>query len=255
MPRNGPPLDVSLSVSPILDTTGQVIGVSTIARDITERKGAEAAARRLAQLEDRNRIARDLHDTTLQDLIAIGMQLHQQSRRRRATPGDLQRVDLVKQMDEAVHRLRTCIFALRHDDSPSTTALTDYLRATIRNAVRILGHQPTLTVHGPADQLPPTIAREITTVTHEALSNIARHAHATTTALTLQVTPDQVSLTIEDNGQGLPDRPAPGDGLANLTARAHARGGHMNVTSIDTGGTRLHWHCPAPGRAADVRGG
>jgi PAS domain S-box-containing protein len=241
--RDGHTTPVLYNASVYHDDAGQVLGVFAAARDISERKQAEASARWLTQLEDRNRIARDLHDTVIQDLLAIGIQLHRGSRHPDACRADDEREDLVAQLDAAVQRLRACIFALRHDDSPATT-LTDDLQATVRKAGRILCHQPDLAVHGPANQLPPATAREINAVVTEALANVARHAQATATTLTLHVTPDQVHLTIEDNGQGLPAHPTPGDGLANLAARAHARDGQMTLTSPDTGGTRLQWSCP-----------
>jgi PAS domain S-box-containing protein len=209
---------------------------------------ARADQQRLAVLEDRQRIARDLHDTVIQDLIAVGMQLdagllHEADpiRRRRDE-------SLVDQLEEAVRRLRGSVFDLR-EPARGGGRTADTVRAVAAQAARVLGHAPSVRIEGPDDTLPGPVADALVAVLREGLSNVARHAGASVTEVTLVVGPDCVRLVVEDDGLGLPGTLVEGDGLVNIRHRAAALHGRATVGPGPAGGTVLAWECPIRGSA------
>jgi PAS domain S-box-containing protein len=209
---------------------------------------ARADSERLALLEERQRLARDLHDTVIQDLIAIGMQLDADLRSER-DPGRRARQDaVVVQLGETVRQLRAAVFELREPARQPTLSRT--VQVICADAARALGHQPALTFDGPVDDAVPACVRaELVAVLREALSNVARHARATATSVRLGVQldhlPGEVTLAVEDDGQGIDAAAAAGGhGLANIEQRAAAVGGGSTVGPLEAGGTRLVWSAP-----------
>jgi PAS domain S-box-containing protein len=200
---------------------------------------ARVDQQRLDLLEDRQRIARDLHDTVIQDLIAIGMQLQWVLPEGPGPDPDEAGLGLVEQLDAAIRALRGSVYGLSHAGLAGT--VTGQVRASLTQASRALGHVPTLTVTGPVDQLSPVVARHLLAALREALSNVTRHAEATTTQVSVSVVPGRLTLTVDDNGLGLPENLQPGSGLSNLTSRAEEVGGVLTVLRRDSGGTRLRW--------------
>jgi len=198
---------------------------------------------RLALLEERQRIARDLHDTVTQDVIGVGMQISAEvvsddpERRQR----DL---DKVVQLEEAVRRLRRIVFELR--TSPPWARFSQAVRDLTSEASRLLGHEPELALTGPVDFLPTAVAADVLSVLREALSNIARHARATHTRVAMRVTDDEVELVVEDDGRGIPASAERGYGISNIEHRATARGGSATLRTRAHGGSRLVWSCPIP---------
>ncbi len=204
---------------------------------------ARADLERLAVLEDRQRIARDLHDTVIQDLIAIGMQLDA-GLASAPDPGRRERDSaIVDQLEEAVRRLRGSVFDLR-DGGARGRSLDEGVRATAAEAARVLGHRPVVHLEGYLDAVPPVVSATLLAVLREALSNVARHAHAGATVVHLVADDDQVRLLVEDDGRGLPEHLTVGDGLTNIRDRAVALGGNATVTPRVPRGTRLTWTCP-----------
>jgi signal transduction histidine kinase len=204
---------------------------------------ARADQERLAVLEDRHRIARDLHDTVIQDLISLGIQLS-----REAEVGDAgaqeRHEELVTLTEAAVRQLRASVFHLR--DAPGTGSLSGRLRSMIANAARGLGHLPTLLLGESVDEIPADVAEQVTAVLQESLSNVARHAGATGTTVAVRVRFGHLHLVVEDDGRGLrPDDPA-GHGIENIRRRAADLGGEAVLEPREEGGTRLTWICPLP---------
>ena len=195
----------------------------------------------LRRLEDRERIARNLHDTVIQRLFAVGMMLQAIEP---GTTGDrdkARRVQAVDEIDETIREIRTSIFALEAHQHPG-------LRAEVLNLVNETaeraGAQPHVTFDGPIDSgIDPEVATDLLAVLREALSNAARHAHATT--LTVHLTSsDRIELRVGDNGRGMPTDVRRGSGLANLEHRAHALGGTFEIASVPGGGTTVIWSVP-----------
>ena len=203
---------------------------------------ARADQQRLALLEDRQRMARDLHDTVIQDLIAVGMQLNARIGQHPEHPWRAQDSELIDQLEEALRGLRTAVFALRAHSSG--WAVSSFAEGLAAESARVLGHLPVITVKGPVDELPERIAQQVVLVLREALSNVARHARATATTVTLEAGPDAVRMRVDDNGQGIPSHFRPGKGIANMRHRAGALGGDATVSRRRGGGTRVEWSCP-----------
>lgn len=201
-------------------------------------------AEQLALLEDRDRIARDLHDLAIQRLFATGMTL-QSAGRFIEHSGAADRVArAVDDLDETIKIIRSTIFALRARDASDAPTLRARVARAVGEAASTLGFPPRLSMEGLLDtDVPAELADHVLAVLNEALSNAARHAHATRVEVALQATGKEVVLTVADNGVGIP---ADGrhSGLANLAERARSASGTFEVLAPAEGGSRLVWRAP-----------
>lgn len=192
--------------------------------------------------KDRDRIARDLHDLVIQRLFATGLQL--QSLRSQSSLDEAQAgiADAVAEIDHTIKDLRSTIFALGRGNG----SVREEVRTLIDQYAAVLGFLPSLRTTGPVDVvLPPRMVEQLLLVLREALSNVARHARATSVAVELRAFDDWFVLAVTDDGIGLAGEAFPGGhGLGNLRHRAEALGGHMRVTPVDPHGTRLEWIIP-----------
>jgi len=195
----------------------------------------------LALLEDRERIARDLHDTVIQRLFAAGMSL--QSTAGLAEPGLVRDrlEDAVSAIDDTIADIRATIFALEVHPRGLGRAVLDMVGALGDT----LGLHPTVVLDGPLDApIDPLLVDHVLATVREALTNVARHAEADTVTVALSVGDDLV-LTVTDDGLGLPHVPRTGShGLQNLADRARLLGGHLEVGPGPTKGTQLVWRVP-----------
>jgi len=200
---------------------------------------------RLAILEDRHRISRDLHDMVIQDVISIGMQIN-------LCPAfdspDPFRDGLLDRLDDVIRSLRHVVFDARDQALTSTTSVA--VCSMVAEATRVLGYTPTLTIEGHLDELPAPVVSHLLSAVREGLSNVARHADATEVAVTIAVTESQVTLTIDDNGSGPGDH-TPRNGLANLNERAAEFGGTGTLTARSGGGSTLTWTATLTERHVD----
>lgn len=207
-----------------------------------------ATSEQLRVAHDRGRIARDLHDTVVQQLFATGMALHALA----GTTTDLGArdtlVSAVDQIDTAIRQLREAIFDL-HIDSPDHDEDHE-LDVAIRAQRDALGFRPSIAKHN-IDELDRTLLHEVVSVVSEALSNIAKHAKATSAKVSVSVDDGLVTAEVIDNGTGMVEAALSretstftGHGLKNMAARAHALGGHFSVHPGPGGGTRLTWRVP-----------
>ena len=224
-----------------------VVGLAGAAGIAIENARLSARVRDLALAEDRERIARDLHDSVIQRLFATGMSLQSSTRLVRNDPASAeQRIDrAVDDLDVTIREIRTAIFGLEQRRATSTGLRTELL-ATAREAAGAIGFEPRLILEGPIDTaVPGPIGEALLAVLREALSNVARHAHATTVAVEVCVG-DDVAVNVFDDGVGLsPDRHA-GNGLRNLRERAIRLGGSADATTGPHGGTTIEWRVPLP---------
>jgi two-component system, NarL family, sensor histidine kinase DevS len=205
-------------------------------------------AERVAVFEDRDRIARDLHDLVIQRLYATGISL-QGAVGMIPAPDVAGRVSqAVDALDETIREIRSTIFALQARPQASPAGLRARIVAVADQMTVLLGFAPTLQLDGPLDTgVPAEVAEHLLGALREALSNAARHAAATSVAVRVHAQSD-LSLTVTDNGVGI----SPGDrrsGLANLEQRARKCGGSLSLEPADGGGTQLHWQVPLPARA------
>ncbi|MFF1870493.1 GAF domain-containing protein [Kitasatospora herbaricolor] len=211
--------------------------------------GLELASRRrdaeqLAMLEDRDRIARDLHDLAIQRLFATGMTL-QSAARFIEHPGASDRVlRAVGDLDETIKIIRSTIFGLRARDEASGNGLRARAVKTVEEAQVALGFAPRLSMEGLLDtDVPTVVADHVVAVLGEALSNAARHARAGRVEVALQATGTKVVLTVQDDGVGIPAQ-GRRSGLRNLAERAEGLGGSLELASPPGGGARLVWSVP-----------
>jgi signal transduction histidine kinase len=202
-------------------------------------------AERVAVFEDRDRIARDLHDLVIQRLYATGMSL-QGAVSLIGVPEVASRVtEAVDALDETIKDIRTSIFELQARPSVSRSGLRSRIVEVADQMAGVLGFAPSLRLEGPLDSgVPADVAEHLLGALREALSNAARHAGAS--AVDVQVhAAAALNLTVTDDGVGL----KPGgrrSGLLNLERRAGECGGSLRVESAPTGGTRLEWQVPLP---------
>lgn len=206
-----------------------------------ERARAQEERELLVVLEDRERIARDLHDVVIQRLFATGLQL-QTAAPLVVKSEVLTRINsAVDDLDATIRDIRTAIFELR---TPMSATLRTEIRDAVHAAAGPLGFRPVLDVSGPVDSaVPDRIRPEVLAVLREALSNVARHAHASDVRVSVHVADGTLTLTVADNGTGVGDA-LPRGGLVNLRERADRHGGGCEVRPGDPGGTVLRWWIP-----------
>jgi signal transduction histidine kinase len=206
-----------------------------------ERSRAQDEREMLAVVGDRERIARDLHDVVIQRLFAAGMQL-QGATRLSGQPDVQHRIDrVVNDLDTTIRDIRGAIFELR---GPAPHSFRTEIRDLADEAREALGFRPGLRIDGPVDTAVPDAQRTaLLAVLREALSNVAKHAAAGAVDVTVAINRGRLSLTVADDGRGVPASPTAGNGLANMQARATDLRGTCTVTPA-TPGTRLVWEVP-----------
>ncbi len=203
----------------------------------------------LAVYEDRDRIARDLHDLVIQRLFATGMQLQGALRAPGLDNAVRDRMSrAVDEMDETIREIRQTILAL-HEPSvgPSTGLRGRVLRETAQ-AAALLGFEPSVSfIRLIEAMVGDTTADHLIAALREALTNAARHAQAGKVKVVVEVIGSEVVLVVTDDGIGVaPDGGGRRSGLANLNARAIGLGGSCALERVsDVGGTRLSWRVPS----------
>lgn len=210
-----------------------------------------------AELDERARISRDLHDLSLQQLFASGMSIT-------ALKGELVDPDpqvievldsAIDHLDSSAQQIRQIVHALRGEKTEGI--LVDRLSREIAMALQLLGFAPSLVITWKGKAVRPenvgeldtaigsSISDDIIAVVRESLSNITRHARASSCSVNFTADEEQVLLEISDDGVGLPRAPQRRSGLANLAARAQRHGGNFSISSRASGtGTCVQWQVP-----------
>jgi signal transduction histidine kinase len=201
---------------------------------------------RLAVLEDRERIAKDLHDGVIQSLFAVGMGL-QGTSMASGDPRVAERIEAaVEEIDRVIRDLRNYIFGLRPG------ALADRaLDAALRELVAEFEQRSEIVTVAEIDPAVASdlssVAGEVLQLAREALSNVGRHSGAATCRLSLSRSDDAALLEVDDDGRGFDVEHAPrGDGLTNLEQRAASLGGRTVIVSTAAEGTTLRVELPLP---------
>jgi signal transduction histidine kinase len=227
-----------------------VVALASAAGVAIDNARLHARVRDVALLEERERIARDLHDTVIQQLFAIGLSL--QATLRLVDEADAaDRIQLaVDDLDSTIKRIRSTIFALDTPGRSVAGGLRQRVLELVAEMKPILGFDPHVLFDGPVDAAATErITDELVTVLREALSNVARHAHASRVDVVVNVSRDVLTLRVVDDGIGPPEVSAPteGRGLRNLLARAERLGGTCALRAGDERGAALEWCVPLPG--------
>jgi signal transduction histidine kinase len=205
---------------------------------------AQEGLRQVAVLEDRERIARELHDGVIQALFAVGMGL-QATAAVTQDDGVSSRVELaVADIDRVIRDLRNYIFGLR----PGVLAdrhLGEALRDLVTEFEAKTGVVTVADVSDDAASLLASRAGDVLQLAREALSNVGRHASATTCRLTLRSDDTRCVLEVDDDGVGFdPGVVDRGDGLANLEKRAAELGGRLTIESTPGEGATVRVELP-----------
>ena len=215
--------------------------------------------------QERERIARELHDVIVQRLYAAGMQLDRVRRRMRKRFAGTDAVKLgeaIDQLDQTIGEIRATVRSLRSpapelEGNPATD-LAQSARDEVRIAEELLGYPPTLELSGGFTDIPAERADHIRAALREALSNVVRHSGATETRVTLHREAHEVRLRVRDNGAGVPHGVAT-RGLRHLAERAKSAGGKFYINSSPSLGTLVAFDLPLdppgqvrlPGRRTD----
>lgn len=201
---------------------------------------------RLAVYEDRDRIARDLHDLVIQRLFATGMKLQSASRLDDLPSPALDRINLaVDDLDETIREIRQTIFALHEPmEGPSATVRGRVMRE-VTQAASLLGFTPSVKLIGTLDTLiEDDVADQLIAALRETLTNAVKHADADEVEVVVAIDGAFVVLTVTDNGVGMPEG-GRRSGVRNIAARASDAGGKCSIERVgDTGGTRVTWAVP-----------
>ncbi|MEV5741774.1 GAF domain-containing sensor histidine kinase [Microbispora rosea] len=216
-------------------------GHAAVALELDE---ARRDAERLGLLEDRDRIAKDLHDVVIQRLFAVAMTLTGATRLVERPEAAARLRTAIDELDGTIRQIRSTIFALRAPaDAPGLRAR---LVELVEGAREPLGFLPALCMDGQLDtRVPAHVGDHLLAVAREAISNVVRHAHATRAAVTVRLDKDRLTLLVEDDGVGLPAR-GRRSGLRNLCDRAESLGGSCAAETGAAGGTRVCWSVPLP---------
>jgi signal transduction histidine kinase len=212
---------------------------ASVALELAE---ARRDQQRVLLLEDRARIARDLHDHVIQQIFAAGLviQATASSVHDPASVTALQ--EAVDHLDDAIKQIRVSVFQLQ---PPVPGGLRAAVMDVVADVKPALGMGPRIELDGPLDSVATAdLVRDVTAVVREGLSNIARHASATIVQLSVFATTKRLTVTISDDGSGVGDV-SHRSGLDNMRQRAEDRNGSMVIAEVpDLGGTTLVWTVP-----------
>jgi signal transduction histidine kinase len=237
--QGGPPLPES-AVSVVAAFAAQ----AAVALELAARR---ADAQQLLVLEDRDRIARDLHDLVIQRLYATGMSLEGTmplTTRREVADRIRSAVDA---MDDTIRDIRATIFALQSRGLAYEPRLRADIVALVDEMTGMLGFAPALRLGSGLDsQATAELAEHLLAVLREALSNAARHSGATRVDVTVDTdSSGMLTVLVRDNGSGIPEGTRR-SGLSNMADRAEKLGGELRLSPAEGGGTELEWKVPVP---------
>jgi signal transduction histidine kinase len=217
---------------------------ASVALELADSRVAE---QRLVLLEDRDRIAMDLHDHVIQELFAIGLSLegaaaqlgsgHALSRRLR------QRVE---DIDRTIRRIRTSIFELRGTLVTAAEGLRQRILEVASDLTPALGFAPHVAFSGLLDlRLDDEMTEDVVACVRESLTNVAKHADAKSVMVDVTLAEQQLTVSVIDDGVG-PGEVTRRSGIANLKARAEKWQGSFELAPGALGGTSAKWKVRIP---------
>jgi signal transduction histidine kinase len=199
----------------------------------------------VAVFEERDRLARDLHDTVIQRLFAVGLSLQSMS----GPVGQAGLADqlekAISELDDTIRQIRSSIFELA--SSGPVGGIRHGILSLVRDLTPIVGFEIHVSFGGPVDSaVPGEIAEHLLATVREAVTNVGRHARATELSVSVSARDGVCRLSVVDNGRGIGDaaRSEGGLGLVNMRRRAEKLHGELVIESSETGGTTLTWQVP-----------
>jgi signal transduction histidine kinase len=226
-----------------LSMAGGFASHASVALELADSRAAE---HKLALLEDRDRIAMDLHDHVIQELFAIGLSLE-------ATATAVPDEDLgqrlrqrVEDIDRTIRRIRTSIFELRGMLAGAGAGLRQKVLEVTTGLAPALGFSPQVAFAGVLDvRLPDDLVDDVVACVRETLSNVAKHARASAVTVDLSLAGSALTVTVTDDGVGVRDNTR-SSGTANLRARAQRWGGSFTLVPGAVGGSMATWTVRVP---------
>ena len=220
-----------------LEMTAAFVDQATLAWQLAR---SHRRMRDLDVVTERERIARDLHDTVIQRLFAVGLSL--QGATARSTAPEVRQLlaDTVDELQSVIGDIRGTIFDL-HGGAPGTTRLRQRITEAV-GGFSGAGVRTGVTFVGPLSVVEPVLADHVEAVVRETVSNAVRHAGAGTVTVNVRVE-DDLTVEVFDDGCGMPTDITP-SGLTNLRTRAAAVGGQLRITTAPGGGTAVCWTAP-----------
>ena len=219
------------NVVPLLAALAQEMGLTLAAA-----RGQQDRSR-LALLEDRGRIARDMHDHVIQRLFATGLSLQAAARMAESSTVHRRLDEAVDDLDAAIKDIRHTIFEL-HRPTPFRS-LREEIADLVRVATKTLGFSPDLTIDGSLEGLAADLEADLVAVVREGLANVARHAQASSARVRV-TSGDTIQVEVADDGVGVASTVVR-SGLANLRKRAESHGGSLTLRPGTPRGTALVW--------------
>jgi two-component system, NarL family, sensor kinase len=225
----------------LLYTVGDLLSIAV------ERARLFAESTRLGAVEERNRLAREIHDTLAQGLTATALQLESadallDAGSERAHEPLRRALSLTRSNLEEAKRSVLDLRAAPLEGRP----LSEALRALVDRWEAQTGISARYRAVNGSRPLPPSVEAALYRICQEALTNVARHAEAERVIVRLVATPEQVRLAVEDDGRGFETSKVPGDrhGLVGMRERAEVLGGALKVYSEKGAGTRIEATVP-----------
>ncbi|MHA6794281.1 GAF domain-containing protein [Pseudonocardia bannensis] len=224
-----------------LDMAAGFANQASVAVELAE---ARAEQQRAAMLDERERIAADLHDQVIQRVFAAGLSLHAVATGLGPGKATERILGTVRDLDNTVSQIRTAIFQLHQMPQAQPHGLRARLLDVATDVASALGFTPAVRFAGLLDDtVPDDVAEDLLAVLREALSNIARHAQARSAEVDVTARPDRLTLDVRDDGVGMGPSTRR-SGLANLRRRAERHGGTLTLTPCKPSGTLLSWSVP-----------
>ena len=221
------------NVVPLLAALAQQMGLALVAARSQEDRS------RLALLEDRDRIARDMHDNVIQRLFATGLSLQAAARLAQHATVQARLDEAVDDLDAAIKDIRRTIFELHR--ARSTPVLREEIAGLVRGSTKAHDFAVELTIEGSLDGLATEVEADLVAVLREALANVARHARASHVTVLVRVTTERtLRVEVADDGVGIASD-AVHSGLANLRKRAESHGGSLTLSPRTPRGTMMVW--------------
>jgi signal transduction histidine kinase len=202
-----------------------------------------ALQQRALMLDDRERIATDLHDHVIGRLFAAALNLQGVMQVLGTAPLAARLQTTVDDLDATIKHIRSTIFQLHEASPDGDRGVPGRLLGVLETMSPALGFDPSLRFCGLGQALPEPLEADLLAVLSEALTNVARHARASSADVDLTGTPDRLTIEITDDGIGIGRAPGR-SGLATMRRRALAHDGAFSVEPWQPSGTRLTWTVP-----------